>query len=634
MAKIFIEESTLSAIGDSIRAKTGKTDMIPTPNMPTEIASIQTADNIVHGDIPDYIKAAALEVAKKVRAVQTSESITFIAASDAHQLDTSSDIVSGNRHAGMALKALAYMLPGIDFCCYLGDYTWGASTTTIAEMKQHIAEINNDIDEAFHGIPQFRTVGNHDSGAYAVAQNGTTISDAELYQMIGKYCAGATFGSTTAGYCYRDFDSKKLRVICLNTSESLTADTSSTGHVSDAQAAWFAETLKAVGAKTGWRVLTLSHHPLDWIAVSVCSNIVKAYVTGDSITVGGKTVNFANANSAQFLCAFHGHVHCFKAAKLNSISGNTPTEFNAWRVAIPNMCFSRNNEYGQNGKGEYYGVEFGEETTYSKTAGTADDTAFVVNVINPAAQKIYSYCYGAGYDREVFTGVAYVAVTGVTLNASSGEAENGGTVTLTATVSPANASNKTVLWTSSAPNVASVTNGVVTALSAGTADIVATTEDGGFTATYHLTVKPHTVDVLATYGYVDNTRLSTESGTEKPANGYVVIGHTGKIPISNHLYPNGLTIRLTGADQVTGGPNSSPYSDSAMCWYTADGAYQTGVYIYNTDNFSRGSKMVIDSDAKGFTLSWAAGKVPEVQYGIAFAVKGTGENLTVTLTPK
>lgn len=42
MAKVFIEESTLSAIGDSIRAKTGKTDMIPTPNIPTEIASIQT----------------------------------------------------------------------------------------------------------------------------------------------------------------------------------------------------------------------------------------------------------------------------------------------------------------------------------------------------------------------------------------------------------------------------------------------------------------------------------------------------------------------------------------------------------------------------------------------------------------
>lgn len=624
----------LTAIADAIREKDGSTATMTLDQMTEKISAITTADNIVHADIPDYVKAEALEVAKKVQAVRTADSIVFVAASDAHQLDTSADIVSGNKHAGMALKALAYVLPGIDFCCYLGDYTWGSSTNTIAEMKQHIAEISKNIDEAFRGIPQFRTVGNHDAGAYAVAQNGTTISDAELYQMIGKYCTGATFGSTTAGYCYRDFDSKKLRVICLNTSESLTADTASMGHVSDAQAAWFAETLKAVGAKTGWRVLTLSHHPLDWSVVSVCSNIVKAYVTGGSITAGGKTVNFANSNSAQFLCAFHGHVHCFKAAKLNSISGNTATEFNAWRVAIPNMCFSRNNEYGQNGNGEYYGIEFGEETTYSKTAGTADDTAFVVNVINPAAQKIYSYCYGAGYDREVFTGVASVAVTGVTLNASSGELEKGGTVTLTATVSPANASNKTVLWTSSAPNVAIVTNGVVTALSAGTADIVATTEDGGFTATYHLTVKPHTVDVLETYGYVDNTRLSTGSGTEKPADGYVVIGHTSKIQISNKLYPNGLTIRLTGANQVTGGQGSNPYSDSSMCWYTAAGAFQTGVYLHSSDNFSLNSKMAIDSDDKGFTLSWDAGKVPEVQQGIAFAVKGVGENLTVTLTSK
>ena len=43
MAKIFIEESTLSAIGNSIRAKTGKTNMIPPLSMPTEIASIQTS---------------------------------------------------------------------------------------------------------------------------------------------------------------------------------------------------------------------------------------------------------------------------------------------------------------------------------------------------------------------------------------------------------------------------------------------------------------------------------------------------------------------------------------------------------------------------------------------------------------
>ena len=622
-----------AAIKAAIKAKgVDVPDATLLDGMADAIKSIPSKDNIVHADIPDYIKAEALEVAKKVQAVRTADSIVFVAASDAHQLDTSADIVSGNQHAGMAMKALAYMLPGIDFCCYLGDYTWGANTTTIAEMKRHITEINSDIDEAFLGIPQFRTVGNHDAGAYASAQNGTTISDAELYQMIGKYCDGATFGPTTAGYCYRDFDSKKLRVICLNTSESLTANTASTGHVSDAQAVWFAETLKAVGAKTGWRVLTLSHHPLDWSVVSVCSNIVKAYVTGGSITVGGKTVNFANANSAQFLCAFHGHVHCFKAAKLNSISGNTATEFNAWRVAIPNMCFSRNNEYGQNGKGEYYGVEFGEETTYNKTAGTADDTTFVVNVINPAAQKIYSYCYGAGYDREIFTGIKTVAVTGVTLNAASGKLTVGGQTTLTATVKPADASNKTVTWASSAPTVASVVNGVVTALAPGSAKITVKTADGGFTAEYALTVKAATSDLLADYGYADNTRLSTSSGSEKAAAGYVTIGHTAAIPIDNTRYPNGATIRVTGAvnclgNNWSGGNNGG---DSAFVLYTTGGTQFSNASYIEAKTTTAGA-FTIDADKTGFTLDIASLSAPHY---IKFCVKGVGANLTATLTPK
>lgn len=611
--------------------KDGKPLTLDGKTLTVEITESSGADSIQHADIPDYVKAEALAVAEKVKAVRTADSIVFIAASDAHQLDSNADIVAGNLHAAQAMKALAYILPDIDFCCYLGDYTWGASNTTIAETKQHIAEVSANLDEAFKGIPQFRTVGNHDSGAYAYAQNGAIISDADLYQLIGKYCEGATFGIGNSGYCYRDFAEKKLRVICLNTSEGLTESSASTGNVSNEQAAWFAETMRDVGQKTGWRVLVLSHHPLDWSVVNKCSNVIRAYTEGVGVSLGGTDVQFSGFNDATFLGAFHGHTHCFKTAKLNTISGNTPTEYDAWRVAIPNMSFNRNNEYGQNGAAEYYGIEFGEETTYNKTAGTADDTAFVVNVLNPSEQKIYSFCYGAGYDREIFTGISSVAVTGVTLNAASGELTKGGTVTLTATVAPANASNKTVTWTSSAPTVASVANGVVKALGVGTAVITAKTEDGGFTATYSLTVKAATVDVMSTYGYIDGTRLSTGSGAEKTAAGYVVIGHTSKIPISNKLYPNGLTIRLTGADQVTGGSTSNPYSDSAMCWYTSAGAFSAAVYIYANTAFSLNSNMEIDSDAKGFTLTWAAGKVPEVQHGIAFCVKGTGANITCTL---
>ena len=596
--------------------------------MADAIRSIPSRDNIVHADIPDYIKTAALTVASKVKAVQTDESITFIAMSDAHQLDSSTDIVTGNKHAGMAAKVLAYALPNLDFCCYLGDYTAGSSTTTLAEGRQHIKEINADVDEAFSGIPQFRTLGNHDSLQYSKAQNGSVLTAAELYSMVGAYNSGATMGSTTEGYCYRDFESKKLRVICLNTAEATEKE-----YVSDAQKLWFANTLKAVGTKSGWKVLILSHHPLDWGGVCILSNIVKAYVDGGSITVSsGNTVNFSGSNSAKILAAIHGHVHCFKAAQLNSISSGTGTPYNVWRVATPNMCFARNNEYGQNGNAEYYGIEFGEDTTYNKTANSANDTAFVVNVCNPSQQKVYSFCYGAGYDREVFTGIQTVAVKGVSLNASSGELTVNGQTILTATVEPSNATNKTVTWTSSAPAVATVVNGVVTALKAGTAVITAKTEDGGFTASYSLTVKVATTDVMATYGYADNTRLSTSSGGEKAAAGYVTIGHTAPIPVDKTTYPNGATLRVTGAVNCLGNnwSGSGNGGDSAWTLYTEGGTtYSTGGYIESKTQPV--GTITVDADKTGFTLDLASMAAPHY---LKFCVKGVGSNITATLTPK
>ena len=626
----------LTAIANAIRAKDGSTATMTLDQMPGKIAAITTADNIVHGDIPDYIKAAALEVAKKVKAVQTDESITFIAMSDSHQLDTSENIVTGNKHAGMAAKALAYIMPNIDFACFLGDYTAGSNTTTIVEGKRHFAEINDDIDEAFAGIPQFRTVGNHDPLGYSYTQNGDYLNQATLYSLIGKYNNdGITvMGSTTGGYCYRDFTGKKVRVICLNTAEMTSASSGSAENMTAEQKLWFANTLKSAGAKgSDWGIIVLSHHPLDWGGVCIASNIIHAYVEGTSITVtSGNTVNFSGSNSAKFLGAFHGHVHGFKAAKLNYIANNVGTEYQAYRVAVPNMCFSRNNEYGQNGKNEYYGIEFGEDTTYSKTAGTANDTAFVVNVVNPSEEKIYSFCYGAGYDREVFTGIQTVAVTGVSLNASSGELTVNGQTTLTATVVPANATNKTVTWTSSAPTVASVSNGVVTALAPGSAKITVKTADGGFTAEYALTVKVATKDVIATYGYADNTRLSVTNGSEKTATGYVTIGQTAPIPVDKTTYPNGATLRVTGAVNCLGNnwSGSDNGGNSAWVLYTTGGTtFSQSSYIENKTTAA--GTFTIDADKTGFTLDLASLGAPRY---LKFCVRGVGANITATLTPK
>jgi len=73
-------------------------------------------------------------------------------------------------------------------------------------------------------------------------------------------------------------------------------------------------------------------------------------------------------------------------------------------------------------------------------------------------------------------GPAVVPVTSVTLNKTSTSLVVGGTETLTATVSPSTATDKTVTWSSSASSVAIVNSstGVVTAVAVGSATITAT----------------------------------------------------------------------------------------------------------------------------------------------------------------
>lgn len=79
-----------------------------------------------------------------------------------------------------------------------------------------------------------------------------------------------------------------------------------------------------------------------------------------------------------------------------------------------------------------------------------------------------------------------VAVESVTLNKTELTLDIGGEETLTATVTPDNATNKSVKWSSDNTTVAAVTNGKVTATAAGTATITATA--GGKSATCTVTV--------------------------------------------------------------------------------------------------------------------------------------------------
>ena len=86
-----------------------------------------------------------------------------------------------------------------------------------------------------------------------------------------------------------------------------------------------------------------------------------------------------------------------------------------------------------------------------------------------------------------------IPVTGISLDKASIILTAGEHEQVTATITPANATNKNVSWTSSDTKVATVADGTVTGVGAGTATITAKAEDGGKTAECTVTVKPKAI---------------------------------------------------------------------------------------------------------------------------------------------
>ena len=154
---------------------------------------------------------------------------------------------------------------------------------------------------------------------------------------------------------------------------------------------------------------------------------------------------------------------------------------------------------------------------------------------------------------EYSANVAPVHATGVTLDKTSASVKQGKTITLTATVAPADAVNKNVTWSSNNASVATVSNGVVTGVATGNAKITVTTEDGSHTASCTVTVTTSLPPVLI----ADFNDIASLDGT-----------------ISPH-YPNGVT--PTRSENMYIDLIADPYSDG-KCVAVSDGNHKDQEY--------------------------------------------------------
>lgn len=119
-----------------------------------------------------------------------------------------------------------------------------------------------------------------------------------------------------------------------------------------------------------------------------------------------------------------------------------------------------------------------------------------------------------------------VPVTGVTLDKNTLVLFTGESATLTATVAPENATDKTVTWVSSNPAIVTVDgSGHVKAVAAGTANITVTTTDGNKTAVCAVTVTGRTYTLSSDPSAIAFGNVYT--GYNPPAAQVVVVKNTG-----------------------------------------------------------------------------------------------------------
>lgn len=151
----------------------------------------------------------------------------------------------------------------------------------------------------------------------------------------------------------------------------------------------------------------------------------------------------------------------------------------------------------------------------SNTQVAAVEQSGKIKALNEGTATITVMTIDGNYTAECIVTVTKadtepVAATGVSLNKTALELKTGADETLTATVAPENATNKTVNWTSSNTNVATVdATGKVTAAGNGTAVVTASTVDGGFTAQCTVTVSEDKPEIVA----VENVTLNKTSAS-------------------------------------------------------------------------------------------------------------------------
>lgn len=239
-------------------------------------------------------------------------------------------------------------------------------------------------------------------------------------------------------------------------------------------------------------------------------------------------------------------------------------------------------------------------TTSNSAIATVSSSGIVTAISNGTATITATTLDGSFTDDcsvSVNIPVVDVPVTGVSLAPTSLTLNEGETSTLSTTISPANATDQSVSYSSDNTTIASVSqSGVVTATGAGIATITVTTTDGSFTDTCIVTVSAAPINYSLTTSVIGNGTISLNPAggiysegqvvelTATATTGNIFVEWTGNIvsisnPVTITMDANKTVSATFTTDTTSSQPCDSPVAVTVpfsqdgvgnFCWITSD----------------------------------------------------------------
>jgi uncharacterized protein YjdB len=302
---------------------------------------------------------------------------------------------------------------------------------------------------------------------------------------------------------------------------------------------------------------------------------------------------------------------------------------------------------------------YNNDTDNSANRGTGSNSEYAetsaglhIDFGATSARYVRIYSNGStanGYNHyvevEVYASAATVNPASVSLNKDTDTVAIGGTDTLTATVLPADATNKNITWKSSDTSIATVANGVITPVAAGSATITVTTAVGGFTDTCDVTVvdtaiHPDSVSLNKPSTTIAAGSSETLTATVLPSNATNKNVTWKSSNTSVAIVANGVVTAVSaGSATITASTADGGKTATCAVTVTAATVHPTGVTLNNssinlkvagTDTLTA-TVLPANSDNKAVTWSSSSNAIATVSASGLVTGMGAG---TATITVK